>query len=190
MITWKDVMKFSLRENPIIFDVGGFLGDWTEEALRYHPSAKVYVFEPVEGYYNIIKSRYADNPNIQVFNFGLSNETKSIDISVSGDSSSTHRVVGSSERIHLMNISDFVKAENIEKIDLIKINIEGEEYPLLEWMLTSDDLVRFDNFLIQFHTFVDNFANRRLYIQEELHKKNYQQIFNFEMVFEGWTIKN
>jgi hypothetical protein len=89
-----------------------------------------------------------------------------------------------------MNISDFVKDENIEKIDLIKINIEGEEYPLLEWMLTSDDLVRFDNFLIQFHTFVDNFANRRLYIQEELHKKNYHQIFNFEMVFEGWTIKN
>jgi FkbM family methyltransferase len=189
MITWKDVMKFSLKENPVIFDVGGFLGDWTNEALKYHPTAKVYVFEPVSDYYNIIKSRYAENSNIRVFNFGLSNETKSIDISVGGDSSSTHRIVGNVENIHLKNISDFVKEEEIEKIDLIKINIEGEEYPLLEWLVQSTDLLRFDNFLIQFHPFVDNFANRRLYIQEELHKKNYHQIFNFEMVFEGWKIK-
>lgn len=190
MITWKDVMKFSLRENPTIFDVGGFLGDWTEEALKYHPTATVYVFEPVAAYYEIIKSRYVGNSNVRVFNFGLSNETKSIDISVGGDASSTHRTVGNTERIRLKNISEFVKEENVEIIDLIKINIEGEEYPLLEWMIASDDLLMFNNFLIQFHPFVDNFANRRLYIQEELVKKNYQQIFNFEMIFEGWRTKN
>lgn len=189
MITWKDVMRFSLNENPIIFDVGGFLGDWTEEALKYHPNAIIYVFEPVSGYYNIIKNRYATNPNVKVFNFGLSNETKSIDISVGGDSSSVHRVVGDVERINLKCINDFVNEESIEKIDLIKINIEGEEYPLLEWMVESTDLLKFDNFLIQFHTFVDNYLNRRLNIQEKL-SLNYEQLFNFEMIFEGWKRKS
>jgi len=189
MITWKDVMKFSLEENPVIFDVGGFLGDWTEEALKYHPTAKIYIFEPVSSYYNVIKGRYNSNPNIQVFNFGLSNETKSIDISVGGDASSTHRTVGDIERIQLKNVSTFLLEQNIERIHLIKINIEGEEYPLLEWMVQSEDLVKFDNFLIQFHTFVDNYDNRRRVIQYDL-GKNYSQIFNFEMIFEGWTKKS
>lgn len=189
MITWKDVMKFSLEENPVIFDVGGFLGDWTEEALKYHPTATVFVFEPVSSYFNIIKSRYAENPNVKVFNFGLSDKTKSIDISVGGDSSSTHRSVGGFEKIKLKNISDFIKEESIENIDLIKINIEGEEYPLLEFMISSNDLTKFNNFLIQFHTFVDNYDNRRRVIQYDL-SKSYSQIFNFEMIFEGWTKKS
>lgn len=187
-ISWNDVMKFDLVSQPVIFDVGGFQGDWTNEALLRYPNAEVYVFEPVKSFYESIKRRYENRENIKVFNFGLSDQTKSIEISVGGDASSTHRVIGVPEKIRLKNIKEFIEENSIDRVDLIKINIEGEEYPLMKFLVQSDRLTTFKNFLIQFHDFVPDYAEKRRDIQEELLKK-YNQSFNFEMVFEGWTIK-
>lgn len=33
-VTWSDVMKFELPPSPIIFDVGGYEGTWTDELLK------------------------------------------------------------------------------------------------------------------------------------------------------------
>ena len=36
-------------------------------------------------------------------------------------------------------------------IDLIQINIEGEEYPLLEYMIKNDLIYKFKRLMIEFH---------------------------------------
>ena len=76
------VNYFSLPENPIVFDAGGFEGDWTYELLKKNPSATVYVFEPVTSFYEKIKNRYKEQPNVKVFNFGLSDKDRKVKISI------------------------------------------------------------------------------------------------------------
>lgn len=185
--TWEDVMKFNLPENPVLFDVGGYKGDWTQIALNKYVNPTIYVFEPVVEFYNIIVNRYKDNPNIKVFNFGLSSENKIEKISLNEDSSSVF-VGDNLTDIKLVNIIDFLHQYDIFHVDLIKINIEGEEYRLLNHLIQYPELNIFQNFLVQFHNFIENHVSIRNKILEEV-LVYYDMVFNYEFIFEGWSIK-
>ena len=140
----KLVSYFSLPENSIVFDVGGYRGDWTYELLKKNPSATVYIFEPVVSFYDNIKNRYKEQSNVKVFNFGLSDKDREVNISVDADSSSVFTGVAS-QKIKLESIENFIKNHNIQRVDLIKINIEGEEYRLMENLVKSDVIKVFKN---------------------------------------------
>jgi FkbM family methyltransferase len=185
--TWPDVMKFSLRDNPVIFDVGGYKGDWTQIVLDKYNNPTVYVFEPVKQFYDEIVERYKNMDNIKVYNFGLSSINAKETISSDGDSSSVF-LSNKQEEIELKDIRDFLFEQQVFHVDLIKINIEGEEYRLLEYLIQYPELNVFENYLIQFHTFIDGYAEKRENIVKEL-SVYYNRIFNYEMIFEGWTIK-
>ena len=187
--TWKDVMKFELKENPIIFDLGGYLGDWTQISKEYYNNSTVYVFEPVKKNYDIIVNRFINDSSVKVFNFGLSDKNDIVKISLTGDSSSMHISDDSNyEDVEIRDIREFLFENNIFSVDLIKINIEGEEYNLLEYLSESTELNIFENYLVQFHKFVDDYENRRSKILSNI-SKYYDRLFNYEMIFEGWTQK-
>lgn len=187
-VTWPDVMKFDIPENAIIFDIGGYKGDWVKIAIENYKNPTIYVFEPVERFYNEIVDRWKHNPNIKVYNFGLSDKNREEEISIEGDSSSVFLKKGSIEKITLKDIREFLFEEGIFHVHLAKINIEGEEYRLLEYLTSTPELNVFDNFLIQFHTFIDNHVERREGIIKNF-EKYYDRIFNYDFIFEGWSIK-
>ena len=186
--TWDDVMKFEIKENPIIFDVGGYMGDFVQLCLDRYKNPTVYVFEPVFSFYEKIVNRYKTNENIKVFNFGLSDITREELITINGDASSINLKSDKSESIKLKSIKEFLFEENIFGVDLIKINIEGEEYALLEYLSSIPELNVFENYLVQFHTFIDGHIEKKQLILDKI-KKYYDVIFNFEFIFEGWSQK-
>ncbi len=188
-ITWQDVMKFELNDNPVIFDVGGFRGDWTEIALKKFKNPVIYVFEPIEEYYEIIKSRFENNKRVKICNFGLSDKERKEIICVDQDSSSIYKKSNKNTEIKLKSIKDFIFEEQIFNVDLIKINIEGEEYRLLEELTKNPEIAIFKNLLIQFHSFIENAKERKKAITANL-STFYDQIFNYEMIFEGWKMKD
>jgi len=181
---------FSLPENSIAFDAGGYLGDWTYEFLKKNPSATVYIFEPVISFYDNIKNRYKEQSNVKVFNFGLSDKDRDVNISIEGDCSSIYSDTASHD-IKLMGIENFIENNNIKRVDLFKINIEGEEYRLMEKIVESENMKIFKNFLIQYHRFneIDNHVARRDAIINKM-KVYYKNRFNNEFVWEGWGVNN
>src|SRR6478609_5702767 len=49
-----------LNDKSIVFDLGGYEGQWTSDIYsRYN--CHVYVFEPVREFYEIIKNRFKNN---------------------------------------------------------------------------------------------------------------------------------
>jgi FkbM family methyltransferase len=186
--TWDDVMKFELNSQPVIFDVGGYKGDFVKISLDKYDNPLIYVFEPVKEFYDIIKERYNGYENIKVYNFGLSDKNRIEYISEDADASSVFTGIGTVE-IVLKDIREFLFEEKIFNVDLIKINIEGEEYRLLEYLVNTAELNVFKNFLIQFHDFIEGCVEKRNKILNES-LKYYDRIFNFEFIFEGWTMKS
>lgn len=186
-ITWNDVMDFDLVTSPVIFDLGGYKGDWVKEALNRFSNPQIYVFEPVKEFYEHIKSRYQSYKNVKVYNFGLSADDQALEISVNGNKSSFMHD-GNKEVVRVINIKNFLIEENIFHVDLIKINIEGAEYELLEYLTKQPEITIFKNYLIQFHPFVDNYQVKKEDICNRL-SQYFDRKFNYEMVFEGWTIK-
>ena len=124
-------LEYDLNSHSVVFDIGGFKGDWTQQIFsRYN--CEIYIFEPISKFYNDIKRRFVGKNKIKIFNFGLDKIDKGIDIFNSNDSSSVFNKTGSAEKIQLKDIKNFCIDNKIKTIDLMKINIEGCEYDLLD----------------------------------------------------------
>ena len=66
--------NYSLNENSIVFDLGGYKGNFASDLFSRMP-CNIYIFEPVKQNYLIIKERFKLNNKIEAFPFGLSNIT-------------------------------------------------------------------------------------------------------------------
>lgn len=181
-------LNYNLNSNSTVVDAGGYKGGWTS-AIWSTYSPTIYIFEPVKSYYDGIASKFSGNNKIKVHNSGLSNKDEEVEINVSTDSSSVYVGNGPKEKIILIDFIKFVKDNNINKIDLIKINIEGGEYDLLETIIKNGYAENITDIQVQFHGFVENSIERRNLIRSELEKTHYLT-YDFEFIWENWKKKN
>ncbi len=189
---WKKMEKlryeYKLDEDSIVFDLGGYEGSWTSDIFSMYCS-NMYIFEPVKLFYEEIEKRFKKNKNIHVYNYGLSNSNKKIKISLNDNGSSEFGTNTSKEEISLTKAADFFKDNKISKIDLIKINIEGGEYDLLEHLLDSRFIKSIKNVQVQFHEFVPNAKTRMEKIQKKL-ELTHHLTYSIPFVWENWEINN
>ncbi len=175
---------YDLNENSIVFDLGGYKGQWASDIFsQYVPN--IYIFEPVKKYAQDITDRFLHNKKIKVFAFGLSNKEATEDIWIAGDRSSTYTLKGTKETIEFKSAKNFFATEKITTIDLMKINIEGGEYDLLEHLLETGLVKNIQNIQVQFHDFVPNAEKRMIAIQEKL-KKTHHTTYQYPFVWENW----
>lgn len=177
-------VNYDLNENSLVIDLGGYLGEWTEKIHNKY-SCNVYVFEPVFKYYNNIVEKFKNNSKIKVFNLGLSGLNDEVIIKHDNASSSIFIENGVEEKIKLVKYYDFINDNKIDHIDLIKINIEGSEYELLEHIIENNLHVKIKNLQIQFHKTFNDSEEKREKIRKVLsltHKLTYDYTF----VWENW----
>ena len=55
------------------------------------------------------------------------------------------------ELSNLKSISDFVVEKKIEQIDLLKLNVEGAEYEILDNLISTNFIDKVKILLVQFH---------------------------------------
>lgn len=180
-------VDYQLSENSVVFDVGGYMGKWSLKIVdRYNPY--IYIFEPVPEFYSIIVEKFRDNPKVSVYNSGLSNIGMIVKMSVSKDGSSIHREGDNKIDIDLKDIFSFLNKEGINKIDLIKINIEGGEYPLLKRMIETNIIEKCNDIQVQFHNFYPNAIALRNEIRDSLQKTHFLT-YDYPFVWENWRKK-
>ena len=85
-----------------------------------------------------------------------------------------------------MPIDKILSDNNINQVDLLQINIEGDEYGLMEYMIESNTIDKFKNIQIQFHLGIDNDIERRNIIQKNLVSKGFKNKFDYPFVWESW----
>lgn len=178
-----------LNVKSIIFDLGGFEGQWASDIYAKYP-CRVYVFEPFEEYYNEIQERFKKNKDIKAYPFGLSAEKSKVKLYSNGDKTSQFLETESGEHVmmRIESFVDFCTQQGIKKIDLIKINIEGGEYDLLEGILDAGWQKNIVNLQIQFHDYTPDAEARMKKIQNRL-KKTHKTTYQFNFVWENWELK-
>jgi FkbM family methyltransferase len=181
-------LEYSLNQQSTVFDVGGYKGAWSEKIIqKYNPY--IYIFEPIPQFYAEIREKFKNNPKVLVYNFGLYDKNKSDKISLNGDGSSLYGKSREEIEIDLIDIQDFIRKKNIQRIDLIKINIEGAEYPLLRRMIDQGILKICRDIQIQFHAFFPDARKLRDKIRGEL-SLTHSNTYNYPFVWENWRHKN
>jgi FkbM family methyltransferase len=144
--------EYDLNKDSVVFDLGGYEGQWASDIYSRY-KCKIFVFEPVKKYADEISDRFKLNDDIKVFTFGLADKSSIAKISLLDDSSSVFKNDEYCQEIELKAFSDFVNENKISKIDLMKINIEGGEYPLLEDLIATPFISQINDLQIQFHDF-------------------------------------
>lgn len=181
-------INYDIPDNAIIFDLGGYKGEWTDKILSKYPKAFIYVFEPVKEFYNYLTFKYKYCENVKVFNFGLGSRTCKAFINLDDNCSSvvSYKSGLRVEEISLVDINVFCLENRITYVNLMKVNIEGSEYDLLEHICNTS-VSCFNNIQVQFHDFVPDAIEKRNKIQEEL-SKTHIKTYDYPFVWESWTI--
>lgn len=149
-----------------------------------------------------MKEKFKGNNKIFIYNFGLSNISKEIMVSFDGEGTSMFKKynIDKCVKSYVKDIKEFVDENNIEKIDLIKINIEGAEYNLLDRIINSGLINKIDNLQIQFHKIykgylywqpfyvIPSVKKRRRAMQKRL-EKTHHLTYNYSFTWENWEKK-
>ena len=180
-------LQYDLSEKDIVIDLGGYEGQWASDIFSMY-CCQIYIFEPVPEYAKNIQKRFQKNKHMKIYQFGLASDNINTKISVTGDSSSSYKPNENMIDIQLVKASDFLEENRIYFINLLKINIEGGEYDLLEHMISTNLISKVQNIQIQFHDFFPDAKDRMKELQNQLahtHKLTYQ----YEFVWENWVLR-
>lgn len=131
------------RGVSVAFDVGANVGDWTEELLKFNAAADVHAFEPVSSTRKVFEEK-AFPPSVHLCPFGLSDhatEQTIYDYGNDGGMNSIYRRTDlesrnsalrpSTEQIDLQTLDAYADEKSIERIDFLKIDVEGHELSVL-----------------------------------------------------------
>ena len=177
-----------LNTESIVFDVGGFRGDFAEKIYQKF-QCYVYIFEPHPLFYRELVDKFSEYEKVKVFNFGLSSCEGNFAISDSVDGSSFDNPNIKSKNVitcSVKNIVAVIRELSITQIDLMKINIEGGEYELLNALASANLLKTCVNYQIQFHNFIKESKSKRDHLHLEL-AKTHKLDWNYEFVWENWS---
>ncbi|HEV7743973.1 MAG TPA: FkbM family methyltransferase [Pyrinomonadaceae bacterium] len=140
---------FSDVASPVVFDVGANIGDYSLCVKRHLPAAQIYAFEPALSTFQQLEKHLAaaGNGNIKPYNIGFSDAEKTVELhsyTIEGqevsllasiDVRQPTQVVdvktSASERIQVQTIDRFCEVEGIERIEFLKLDVEGHELAVL-----------------------------------------------------------
>lgn len=179
-------ITYDLNEDSVVMDLGGFTGLWSKQIIgKYNPN--MYIIEPIYEFYNGMVKTFEDNDKVHLLNVAAGTENKNSTIYLNGDATSANLNTGAGVGIEYNTMEKLLEEFEVDSVDLIQINIEGDEYPLLEDMLKTGMVNKFKNIQIQFHNGIDNDIERRNNIRRGLSDNGFTEKFNYEFVWESWT---
>jgi len=128
--------NFQVESGDIVFDCGANLGLFS--AIVANRASKVFAFEPIPNSIALLKQTQRLYKNINICNVAVSDTIGKVQM-VSEESLGQNRIVRSTLDLSAnlidvasTTIDDFVRENNIERVDFIKADIEGAERKLLK----------------------------------------------------------
>jgi len=182
-------LDYDLDSESVVFDLGGYQGQWASDLFACHGS-RIHVFEPVPEYAQRIRRRFTSNARITVHECGLASINAQVDFYMQDDGTSQFRPnKGASVSGTLREAAGYMEEMGITRIDLMKINIEGGEYDLLEHLIASHWIGRIRDLQVQFHDCVPD-AHAKLKHAHNLLAVTHRLTYHFPFVWENWRLRS
>lgn len=123
----------------VFLDVGANIGYFTLLASRWvGVEGRVYAMEPVKETFGRLTRNLALNgvTNVRAFQLGAARIPATAEIALASDAGHAHLVTGSDARgrvetVALTTIDDLVASEGFERLDVIKVDVEGADFEVL-----------------------------------------------------------
>ena len=155
-LTFDDIYKEKIKKNnPIILDVGANQGQSIERFKKIFQNPIIHAFEPIKFEFDILKDKYSNDKNVILNNYAIGdkNEIKDFYITAQTGNSSFNKLKPNTDwlkkrsqqfnttldnftkekqRIEIRTLDDYCMKNNLDDIDLLKIDTQGYEDKVLE----------------------------------------------------------
>ena len=184
------IIDYPLDSTSQVIELGGFTGVWSKKIIdKFNPN--LIIVEPIPQFVNELKRNFGNNPKVNIEGVAISTSNKTINLYVKGCAPSETNVVSKKVvSVESYDINYFISKYNLSKIDLIQVNIECEEYPLIMNWIETGFLKNVKYLQVQFHTFCENYEENYKQIFEGLKKNGFEINYKYDFVWESWVNKN
>lgn len=142
-----------IKNNSIVLDLGANKGEFSK-TISEKFGCKIYAVEPVPHLFKLIE----ETDFIKKILVAVAGKSGVMNIHLPDDRCATtyNKKMGINEKsinVEALSLGDLMRKFGINKIDLIKMDVEGEEIPILE-SLEPEELRKINQWTIEFHDFL------------------------------------
>ena len=174
-----------LPEGAVVFDMGGYKGEWADLVLNQQPDCTIHLFEPHPGFAADLRAKYREDARVRVYDYALGGRDGKLQLSDNKNASSAVAAGDKGLSADLVAAERFFATFGIPGIDLMKINTEGGEYDLLPALIDGGFITRIDRLQVQFHLFEEAMIDRRDAIRAGL-EHSHDCAWEYPFVWEEW----
>ena len=154
-LSFDDIYKLKINNNPIIFDIGANQGQSIERFKKLFPQTIIHAFEPIEFEFIKLKKKYQDEQNIIINNLAVGDqeEIKDLYITTKTENTSFNKLRKNSQwlkerskqfktseneytkkiqKTQIVTLDSYCKKNDIQSIDILKIDTQGYEDKVLK----------------------------------------------------------
>lgn len=178
-----------IDETATVFDVGAYIGEWSEKVWnRYRPT--IYTFEPAPGAHRQVVAKFGDNDKVHTFPYGLGAADTTASLALAAAGSSIYDDVGAmgTVDVEIRDVAAVLDELGLERLTVLKVNIEGGEYDLFDRLDETGWLPRIDHVLVQFHEWHPKAYGRRRRNRKAF-ARSHDEVWGWSWVWEYWRRK-
>jgi FkbM family methyltransferase len=145
-----------------VVDIGGGIGDYAIYASYANPDSSIFTFEPTRSSYSLLKSNLQINGivNVRTFPEAVWSKPGTLIMDASSNEPVTYRSMeqtaanhtGDQNAVKSVTLEGIFERETIDKCDLLKIDCEGAEYPIL-FCTPEEVFERIERIILEYHEF-------------------------------------
>ncbi len=131
--THQKLIKLAGIRNPgTIIDIGANVGFFSKLCRDLFPKSKVFSFEPIPKIFQCLKNNFKDDINTKVFNLAISDFNGEAKMSFNEQDSAISQITDKgSVGVNVRRLDNVVRENNIDCIDILKIDTETFEAHVL-----------------------------------------------------------
>lgn len=179
-----DRYVYNLPPDSVVLDCGGYNGDFAAGIYERY-GCTIHVLEPVGEFFARIHKRFSDNPKIHVHHFGIGYRTDTAIFKIKGDMTGEFADNPKQEVVDLKSVHAIFN--DIGSVSLLKLNIEGSEFCVLEEMVSTGITRKAQNIQCQWHDVVPNAQSRYDALQKKLAETHFLT-FDHGWVWQNWRL--
>ena len=173
------IRYFQLPENPVVVDIGGYVGDFSVYAAKRLNARKVVVAEPTDENFRILIKNIGNNKLEEIVSpikTGVGNDNE-LHLNVDKKDkeeihASSYLYEGEEKRVvPCATLSEILEDNELTRVDLLKVDCEGCEYDIFS-SVEDGTLEKISNIVFEFHP-IEGFEIKLDRILERLRRAGY-----------------